>query len=718
MKKKNFCTVLALAFFIMSAVRVSAQVTIGDNKTPETFSQLEIVSGNKTGLRLPQITTTAQRDAMITGHESDESAKGLQIFNLESGCVETWNGTKWIQWCDDATTPGTSATATNASNNPVLNINTEINPPIVTHSTTGATGIGTPSGLPSGVTVSWVGGEIIISGTPTESGTFEYSIPLIGGNGTETATGTITVKNCTGAPATPDAISGIPAAAINFGATFTATITAVTGATSYAWTLPSGLTGTSTTNSITITGATAGTYAAGTISVIASNECGNSSSRASTTAVTVNSCSVAPGTPGTISGIPSSAINLNATFTATITAITGATSYAWTLPSGLTGTSTTNSITITGATAGNYAAGTISVVASNDCGSSSSRASTTAVTVRSCTGAPATPGAISGIPSVEILNATFTASITAVSGATSYIWTLPIGLTGSSTTTSITITGATVGTYAAGTIKVAAVNDCGTSATSNNTTEVTVISGGAVKTTNGGWLVFMNYNLGAATNVQTMSPAQQAAHGTPADNYGDLFQWGRVADGHEKRNPLSPTVSSQATEFDDSGQATASTHKGYFVLQSNWRSNDNSLWDFTIYPANNPCPAGWRVPTTAELQSIFNGNTATISSIPTAGQSMTSGNYIKWNNSGTLGLLVYPNTTGTGEPTLFLPVTGQRQYGGAGAIVNLTSQGTYWSSSSIGMSTDAYDMEFSNGMVQQGISFRKGYGRAVRCVAE
>jgi hypothetical protein len=55
--------------------------------------------------------------------------------------------------------------------------------------------------------------------------------------------------------------------------------------------------------------------------------------------------------------------------TYSVTAVSGATSYTWTLPSGWTGTSTTNSITTTVGTTG----GTISVTANNGCGSSTAR---------------------------------------------------------------------------------------------------------------------------------------------------------------------------------------------------------------------------------------------------------------------------------------------------------------------------------------------------------
>lgn len=86
-------------------------------------------------------------------------------------------------------TPANTAGA--ASSNPTVAINTAITP--ITHTTTGATGIGTATNLPTGVTAGWASNTITISGTPTESGTFNYSISLTGGCGSVNATGSITV---------------------------------------------------------------------------------------------------------------------------------------------------------------------------------------------------------------------------------------------------------------------------------------------------------------------------------------------------------------------------------------------------------------------------------------------------------------------------------------------------------------------------------------------
>jgi hypothetical protein len=124
-------------------------------------------------------------------------------------------------------------------------------------------------------------------------------------------------------------------------------------------TLPNGWTGNSTTNSITATVGANG----GNISVTANNGCG--SSTAQTLAIVVNPG--APAQPSAITG--GTTVCENSTQTYSVAAVSGATSYTWTLPNGWTGSSTTNSITATvGANGGN-----ITVTADNGCGSSPSQ---------------------------------------------------------------------------------------------------------------------------------------------------------------------------------------------------------------------------------------------------------------------------------------------------------------------------------------------------------
>jgi formylglycine-generating enzyme required for sulfatase activity len=93
--KKTFFLIFS-ALCLLNASRATAQVTIGSLVDPQPFSLLELESNGTRGFRLPQM-TTAQRDALtLTGKDA---ARGLQIFNTTTKCVETWNGTKWIQQC-------------------------------------------------------------------------------------------------------------------------------------------------------------------------------------------------------------------------------------------------------------------------------------------------------------------------------------------------------------------------------------------------------------------------------------------------------------------------------------------------------------------------------------------------------------------------------------------------------------------------------------------
>lgn len=264
--------------------------------------------------------------------------------------------------------------------------------------------------LPSG----WSGASTSTSVTALSGTSGSVTVVAINDCGTSVAqTLTVTV-NAT--PTQPTAISGN--ASVCQGISNVYTVTPVAGATSYTWTLPGGWSGSSTTNSITATPA----GASGTILVSASNSCGTSPTQSLN--VTVNSA--APVQPGSISG--NATVCSSSTTTYTVPVVANATSYNWTLPGGWSGTSTTNSIIVTVGTTG----GTISVTASNGCGTSA--ASSTNVTVNT---SPAMPGVISGNAAV-CAGTSQTYSIVAVTGATNYTWTLPAGWVGSSITTSIT----------------------------------------------------------------------------------------------------------------------------------------------------------------------------------------------------------------------------------------------------------------------------------------
>jgi uncharacterized protein (TIGR02145 family) len=87
---------------LMSSAVMNAQVTIGADQSPQPFSVLELISNNTRGLRLPQLTTVQRNALNLSALVEPEKtrAMGLEIFNLDNLCVETWNGVEWIAQCD------------------------------------------------------------------------------------------------------------------------------------------------------------------------------------------------------------------------------------------------------------------------------------------------------------------------------------------------------------------------------------------------------------------------------------------------------------------------------------------------------------------------------------------------------------------------------------------------------------------------------------------
>jgi len=232
--------------------------------------------------------------------------------------------------------------------------------------------------------------------------------------------------------------------------------------------------------------------------------------------------------------------------------------------------------------------------------------------------------------------------------------------------------------------------------------------GNSVQTISGAWLTFMCYNLGAATTVQSLSPAQQAAYSTPADNYGDLYQWGRQADGHQV--PNSATVAGPITTFDSNGQPTGD-NVGKFITNAtspnDWRTPQlNTLWYNNGKTVNDPCPSGWRVPTMIEWGSIFRGTAIAGNPANAAVNTWT------WNSSGTAGYLIKPS--GSSEPTFFLPMTGR--YRANNAAIATLSVGYYWTSSNY--NTDGYTVAFRNDFISTADAYNRADGFNIRCVAD
>lgn len=159
--------------------------------------------------------------------------------------------------------------------------------------------------------------------------------------------------NCV--PAQPTGIIGSNSVSPNSTQVFS--VATVPNTTEYHWSLPLGWTGNSTSNTITVTVGDS----SGTVSVVAQNSCGISTS----STILVSVC-VAPAQPYITSG--NTSVNPGDSETYSVAPVAGATSYTWTLPSGWSGSSTSNSITVVVGTTG----GTITVSAVNSCGTGSS----------------------------------------------------------------------------------------------------------------------------------------------------------------------------------------------------------------------------------------------------------------------------------------------------------------------------------------------------------
>jgi hypothetical protein len=162
-----------------------------------------------------------------------------------------------------------SAVGTNnqtvCQNNPITNI---------TYNTKGATGA-TFTGLPTGVSGSWLNNIITIIGAPLVSGTFNYTATLTGGCGTISSSGTIIVN-----PIVSPISSIIGNVNIVAGTSEAYSITPDPNATTYQWdyresTTSSWVTNVSSTNSVSILWPN--TTSGGEVRVTVSNSCNTES---------------------------------------------------------------------------------------------------------------------------------------------------------------------------------------------------------------------------------------------------------------------------------------------------------------------------------------------------------------------------------------------------------------------------------------------------------
>jgi uncharacterized protein (TIGR02145 family) len=178
--------------------------------------------------------------------------------------------------------------------------------------------------------------------------------------------------------------------------------------------------------------------------------------------------------------------------------------------------------------------------------------------------------------------------------------------------------------------------------------------------------IWMDRNLGAT---------QVAISSTDINSYGDLYQWGRRADGHQCRTSvITATLSS-----------TDQPAHGNFIIspsgQQDWRSpQNNNLWQ-GVNGINNPCPSGYRIPTETELEA----------------------ERLSWSVNTSVGAFASP---------LKLPMAGYRSFSN-GSFVQVGTYGYYWSST---VSNSFSQYLFFRSTDADVVDYVRAFGGSVRCI--
>jgi uncharacterized protein (TIGR02145 family) len=315
--------------------------------------------------------------------------------------------------------------------------------------------------------------------------------------------------------------------------------------------------------------------------------------------------------------------------------------------------------------------------------------------------------------------------------------------------------------------------------------------GCGAKDINGEWISFMCFNLGAT--LQTISSQQNTSitfseanqsDGTHKKTtneetlYGDLFQWGRIADGHQNRklipvgntggvnatdnviswNTASPPSFASGNVLGTNGQkypyeqvATGDSYYGKFIKtiaanNYNWYGGANAqstavdlLWRTAAFPPNDPCQhilengTGYSTFYPAEnltSEGLSNGNSGTAWRVPS--QYEWASLYRGGTNGGNSTLALANTWTWyeksasdtesvkgmtvkpDGVTTTLFLPASGYRNAGNGVLYHQGAQAYYWSSTVTAI--NAYYLNFHSSAVYPGNSNYRSYGFALRCV--
>ena len=213
----------------------------------------------------------------------------------------------------------------------------------------------------------------------------------------------------------------------------------------------------------------------------------------------------------------------------------------------------------------------------------------------------------------------------------------------------------------------------------------------------------VNHGKGTAIGMAIWAPVNCGYHATDY-KWGKLYQWGRKYGQGYDGDVTTPEFSEGGVSLQ--GGQSSSNENVFFIGPDDWLyQRDDQLWnsgteDSPVKTEYDPCPAGWRIPTYAELEELSQNHSEWI-----INENSQSGYWFSGSSS-----------YSTEVAQVFFPAAGRRYNAfGDGYAGNRGDNGYYWSSRPY--SSGAYRLNFSNGNANMSnLSRMDGY--SVRCVQE